>query len=211
MYFVRVYYPVLLDLKGQRALVVGGGTVAARKAKGLAEAGAELTVVSPMFCAAITRWRGVVRRRRSFRAGDLKGVRLVVCASNDPAIQERVYRLCEKRGIPVNVVDAPHRCTFIVPARVRRGPLTICVSTDGASPGLSRSLRLEIERNYPPAFARLVRAIERHRRRILKTQKDAKRRAAVLRRIASPQIVATLRRQGIAAALKLVNQVAQTS
>jgi siroheme synthase-like protein len=197
-----VYYPVLLKVADRRALVVGGGPVAARKVRALADAGARVTVVSPRFCEALRRRRDLPRLRRAFRAADLRGAGLVVCASDDPDLQERVWRLCRARGIPVNVVDAPSRCSFIVPAQLRRGPLTIAVATDGASPGLAKALRGELGRLYPPAYGRLVRAVARRRRRIQARVDDPKRRAALLRRLDAPGLVRAMRRGGLRAALR---------
>jgi siroheme synthase-like protein len=167
-----VYYPVLLNLVGRRALVIGGGPVAARKARSLAQAGARVTAVSPEFARSFPR---VIRVRRAFRPGDLAGARVVVCATDDADVQERVWRFCEARGIPVNVVDVPKRCSFIVPAQLRRGPLMITISTDGASPALSGAIRRKLERLFPPGVGRVVRDLGRRRKR----EPDSRRRKAL--------------------------------
>jgi siroheme synthase-like protein len=195
-----VYYPVFLDLRGRAALVVGGGPVAARKAAALAEAGARVTAVSPRFGPG--RWAGVRRRRRPFRASDLAGARIVVCATDDAALQTRVALLCEARGIFVNVVDVPERCSFIVPARLRRGPLTLCVATDGASPALAGSVRRELQQLYPPAWASLVRSVARRRRAARATAAGPKARRAAARRAGSMRVVRAMRRGGLPAALR---------
>lgn len=196
-----MYYPALLDLRGRPALVVGGGPVAARKAGALAAAGARVTAVSPRFCAALKR-RGVRRVRRAFRPSDLRGARVVVCATDDAALQQRVAALCERRAIPVNVVDVPERCSFIVPAHLRRGPLSFMVSTNGTGPALAAALRRELEELYPADWGRLAREIGRRRKAARRTATGRRARMAAGRALGSSRIVRTMRRRGLAAALR---------
>jgi precorrin-2 dehydrogenase / sirohydrochlorin ferrochelatase len=138
------HYPVFLDLAGRRAVVAGAGPVALRKARGLLEAGALVTVVAP-------EWEPefedlpVRRLRRRFRASDLDGAVLAFAATNDRRVNRRVGEEARKRGILVNVADAPEECCFIVPARVRRGGMQIAVSTGGRSPRLAAELRRRLE------------------------------------------------------------------
>ncbi|MGD9700842.1 MAG: bifunctional precorrin-2 dehydrogenase/sirohydrochlorin ferrochelatase [Acidimicrobiia bacterium] len=134
-------YPVVLRLAGQRVLVVGGGTVAARKVAGLAAAGAVVTVVAPSVDAAIHAMPGVTIERRPYRAGDLAGHRLVIAATDEPAVQQQVFDDAKATGVWVNSADDPERCTFILPAVERRGPVIVAVSTQGTSPALAGHLR----------------------------------------------------------------------
>ena len=126
-------YPIFLDLAGKPVLVAGAGKVALRKARGLLEAGARVTVVAP-------RWEPefeqlpVRLRKRAIRASDLRGARLVFTATDDRAVNHTIGREARRRGIPVNVADAAEECDFLVPARVRRGSLQIAISTSGESP-----------------------------------------------------------------------------
>ncbi len=147
-------FPVNLRLFGRPCLVVGGGTVARRKARALARAGARVTVVAPE-----VRFRGCHVLLRRFRASDVDGTFAVIAATGDAGVNRRVHAACLRRGVPVNVVDVPELCTFTVPATLRRGDLTIAVSTNGRSPALSREIRLELERLYPRAFAAIVRRL----------------------------------------------------
>jgi precorrin-2 dehydrogenase / sirohydrochlorin ferrochelatase len=142
----RFAYPISLDLHGVIALVVGAGPVAARKVAGLAEAGAVVRVVAPDVSAAMTAAvdAGQVDTlaRRAFRPSDLDGVRLVVTATGTDADHE-VATAATAAGIWVNAADRPGDCSFILPAVARSGPVSIAVSTDGASPALAQRLRDE--------------------------------------------------------------------
>jgi siroheme synthase-like protein len=138
-------YPIVLDLTGVPVLVVGGGTVALRKIEGLLVARAAVTTVAPEVVDAI---RGLPVRiiTREWEPSDLDGVRLVVTATDNPAINAAVAADAQGRGIWVNAADDPVNCTFTLPAIARDGPITVAVSTGGASPALASHLRSEIER-----------------------------------------------------------------
>jgi siroheme synthase-like protein len=147
--------PVNLRLAGRRCLVVGGGAVARRKARSLANAGAVLTVVAPSIAASMP-GRLV---RRAFRPGDVAHALLVICATDDEVLNARVAKACNVRGILVNVVDRPSLCSVTFPATLRRGALAIAVSTGGASPAIAKAVRRELESFYPVSMARLVRIV----------------------------------------------------
>jgi len=132
-------------------VVVGGGRVAARKTAGLVEAGARVRVIAPRALPEIEAHR--IDRRR-YRSGDLHGAVLAFAATNDRAVNHAVALEARRRGIPVNVADAAAECTFLVPARIRRGELQIAVSTGGKSPRLARRLRLILEAELTKALRR---------------------------------------------------------
>jgi precorrin-2 dehydrogenase/sirohydrochlorin ferrochelatase len=134
-------YPVFLDLHGVPVLVVGAGTVAARKIAGLAAAGAEVRVVAPEVVPQLDRDAVAELHVRPYQPGDLDGVRLVVTATGHADIDAAVAADATVAGIWVNAADQPGDCTFILPAVARHGSLSIAVSTDGASPALARRLR----------------------------------------------------------------------
>lgn len=178
-----MYFPVSLRIGGAPCLVVGGGTVALRKARALLRAGARLTVVSPRLCSGFKRLNARHLRRR-FRAGDVHGAFLAVAATDDPTANREVHRACLRRGVLVNVVDVPELCTFIVPSVVRRGPVTLAVSTDGVSPALAKALRKDLERLYPRSLGRLARQVGRARRRILRALPPSGSRTRLLKSLA---------------------------
>ena len=138
-------FPVtLVGLDNARCVVVGGGKVAARKIAALREAGACPVVISPTLCESLRRRaeRDEIQViKREYRSRDLEGAWLVIVATDDQATNEAVWREAESLGCLVNVVDDPAHCNFHAPASVRRGALTISVSTGGNSPALARRLR----------------------------------------------------------------------
>lgn len=151
-----VPYPVNLCLSGQRVLVVGGGPVAARKVEGLLRAGACVTVVAPAAVGAISENPEVVWQRRAYRPDESRSYRLVVTATNDPAVNAHVARDCEAANVFVNSADDPANCTFTLPSVSRRGHLQVAVSTAGRSPALARWLRKRIEREIDSGYATLL-------------------------------------------------------
>lgn len=149
-------YPItLVDLANTSCVVVGGGEVAARKVQALCEAGAHPVVVSPVLCDAL-RCQAEAGKieviEREYRPGDVAGVRLIIAATDEPAINEAVWQEAQAAGCLVNVVDEPTRCNFYVPATVRRGALTLSVSTSGYSPALARRIRQTLERQFEPSY-----------------------------------------------------------
>lgn len=149
-------YPVNLLLADQPVLVVGGGPVAARKVEALLRAGARVTVVAPAAVGAIAANREVVWRPRSYRPGEAGAYRLVVTATNDPAVNAQVAADCEAANVFVNSADDPANCTFTLPSVARRGDVQVAVSTGGQSPALARWLRQRIEREVDSGYAALL-------------------------------------------------------
>lgn len=163
------YLPIFVDVRDRPCLLVGGGSVALRKARTLIAAGARLVVVAPevdpVLRDRVSASGGVVRQR-GFEPGDLHGMRVVIAATNDAALHERIAALAEAQGVPVNVVDDPSRCTFVMPALVDRDPVLIAVSTGGAAPVLARKLRAQLETLIAPGYGRLAALVGRHRARV---------------------------------------------
>ncbi|HEY3418705.1 MAG TPA: bifunctional precorrin-2 dehydrogenase/sirohydrochlorin ferrochelatase [Armatimonadota bacterium] len=156
------YYPVFLDLRGKRCVVIGGGKVARRKVEGLLEAGAEVIVIAPRISAMPD---GVQRIQRAFTPGDLDGAMLVIASTDNPAVNDAIFREATARGIWVNVVDVPENCTFILPSVVRRGALRIAISTGGASPVLAKRLRKSLEGQFGEEYGCLIDLLWRLRQR----------------------------------------------
>ena len=133
-------YPIVVRVAGRRVLVVGGGVVALRKTEGLLASGASVVAVSPEFADGFDALP-VERVRRRYEPSDLDGAWLVVAATNDRDVQQEIFDECEARGVFCNAVDDPDRCSFILPAVERRGPVLVTVSTQGRSPTLAKHLR----------------------------------------------------------------------
>ncbi len=134
-------YPVNLVVAGRDCLVVGGGPIAARKARGLVECGARVTVVAPELSPEIEALPGVSVQRRPYRSGEVAEYRLAITATGDPDVDGAVFREGEEHGVWVNSADDPDHCSFTLPALVRQGALLATFSTSGQSPALASWLR----------------------------------------------------------------------
>jgi precorrin-2 dehydrogenase/sirohydrochlorin ferrochelatase len=152
------FYMACLDLEGRSCLVVGGGTIALEKVRGLLECGARVTVVAPQIVDEL-RTLEVELVRRGYRTSDLDGRVLVVAATSTASLNRRVYRDAEERSLLCNVVDVPELCNFILPAVLRRDPITIAVSTGGASPALAQRIRDDVAELVGPEHAELARRL----------------------------------------------------
>jgi siroheme synthase-like protein len=144
-----------LDLEGRRCVVVGGGAVGLEKALGLLECGARVAIVAPELHDRLRR-DDVEWVAREYEPGDLRGAFLVIAATGDRAVNERVHEDAEARGLLCNVADVPDLCNFILPAVHREGPIAIAVSTGGASPALAKRLRSQIAELVRPEHAELA-------------------------------------------------------
>ena len=153
------YYPVFLDLKGRRCLVVGGGSVAERKTRMLLDHNALVTVISPALNQGLQQLaeQGAIQVvPRNFQSNDLRGAFLAIAATDDPITNAAVSDKGRKQRILINVVDDPKVSDFIVPSIVRRGDITIAISTAGKSPALARKIRTELDAILPAQYARLL-------------------------------------------------------
>jgi len=141
--------PLFLRLSDRPVLVVGGGTVAARKVESLVAAGARVTVVAPSVNDEVAAMPVTVERR-AFVEGDVDGAWLVIAATNDSTVNAAVAAACEVRRVFVNAVDDPPNASAFFGGLIRRGPFTIAISSRGESPALTRLLREVIESALPP-------------------------------------------------------------
>jgi uroporphyrin-III C-methyltransferase/precorrin-2 dehydrogenase/sirohydrochlorin ferrochelatase len=173
------FLPIFLNIKGARCLVVGGGSVAARKSGLLRQCGAHVVIVSPALgetLAAETALGYIEHIQARFGEAHLTGAVAVVAATDDRGVNEAVFRAARARGIPVNVVDDPELCSFIFPAIVDRSPMLIAVSTGGASPVLARLMRAKLETLIPAAYGRLASLADALRERVKKHFSDKAQR-----------------------------------
>jgi precorrin-2 dehydrogenase / sirohydrochlorin ferrochelatase len=150
------YYPIYLDIENRNVVIIGGGTVCARKAETMMKYGARVTVVSPEFTDEIESWaaEGCLQlRRKKYDDDDLHGANLVIASTDDEFVNTRIATDCRQRQIPVNVVDVTPLCEFIVPAIIESGSIQIAVSTGGRSPALARTLKEDLQRLIGPEYA----------------------------------------------------------
>ena len=163
------YLPIFYQIKQRACLVVGGGTVAARKVSLLRKAGAEVVVVSPHLCTELEQLKsaGKIRHHeRGYEADDLDQCVLVIAATDQRDLNEQISAQAKSRKLPVNVVDNPALCSFIMPSIIDRSPVQIAVSTGGSSPVLARLIRTRLEGLIPSAYGKLGALVESFRERV---------------------------------------------
>src|SRR5262245_60372528 len=160
------YYPIFLDLRAHPCVVIGGGAVAERKVESLLQARARVAVISPTCTPPLRSWaaeRVVVLPQRPYHFGDLRGFSVAFAATNDETLHQTIGG---EAGVLLNVVDRPALCSFIVPAVVSRGDLTLAVSTGGASPALAKKIRQALEQQFGPEYDLALRLLARVRERV---------------------------------------------
>ena len=148
------YFPFFMEMEGRPGLIVGGGTVACRKVEKLLPYGPRLTVVAPEIAPEIAAVKGLTLLRRPFCPEDLEGMAFVISAA--PPVNRQVAELCRERHLPVNVVDNRELCSFLFPALVKRGSLSVGISTGGASPTAAIYLKEQIAALLPENFEELL-------------------------------------------------------
>ena len=158
----KAYYPMFADLHGRPCAVIGGGMIAQRKVATLLEHGAQITVVSPQLTRRLAAYARQGRIRyiaRQFRPSDLRGAWLVYAATDNQRINQLVSRTAQRLRIFANVVDQKPLCSFIAPAIVKRGPLTVAISTGGISPSLAKKLKRELETQLGDHYGSMLRLL----------------------------------------------------
>ncbi|KQC05951.1 MAG: hypothetical protein APR62_08865 [Smithella sp. SDB] len=153
------YYPIFLNIRDKKCVIVGGGEVAARKAERLIDCGADVFVISPRLSpelAELDKKDMICHIAAEYTDYFINGAALVIGATDDEKINARVADDARTKGIPVNIVDDPKRCDFILPALVKRGDLAIAIGTGGKSPALARHLRQEMENKYGKEYEILL-------------------------------------------------------
>lgn len=150
------YYPIYIDIEERDVVIIGGGTVCARKAETMMKYGARVTVVSPEFTEEIEQWERegkLVLKRKHYQDADLQGANIVIASTDNQHVNEQIAADCRRRKIPVNVVDVTPLCEFIVPAIIEKGSIQIAVSTGGKSPAVARTLKEDLQRSIGPEYA----------------------------------------------------------
>ena len=190
------YYPIFVDLSGQPCLVIGGGSVAERKVASLLDAQARVSVISPRLTRQLEAWAAALRvrtLRRAYQSGDVRGFRLVFAATSDQALHHRVAAEAEAAGVLLNVADRPTVCSFIVPAVVSQGDLSIAVSTGGTSPAMAQKIRRQLSADFGPEYARALQLLARIRERVTRQRLSSRERRQRFQRLVNSPLLDYLR------------------
>ena len=205
-----MFYPIYLNLKGRRVVVIGGGEVAERKIESLLESDASVLIISPeVTCriAGLAEQKKVEIRYSRYTPGDCAGAALVFSATGNPEISRAVYQEATALGVFINTADQSEQCSFIMPAVVRRGNIGVAISTNGTSPALAARLRRKISGVVGPEYARLAELLSRIRPEIRnKVQTEAKRKDLHYRIIDS-DIISLLKQEDSAPAERLLKEI----
>lgn len=173
---MRCYYPIFLNVRGKRCVVVGGGKVALRKVKVLLEHGANVEVVSPALCPELSQLAAskmISVLHKEYEPGDLKGALIAMAATAESNANQKVADEARRQKILVNVASSLEQSDFILPSYLSRGDLTIAVSTAGRSPALARKVRTRLEQDFGEEYASLTGLIE-------EVRSELKKRAVVV-------------------------------
>ncbi len=190
-------YPIFLDLSGKHCLVVGAGVVGIRKIKGLLASGATSLLVLDMAkpCAELDEIINNVQitfERRPFVPSDAEGVFLAVAATSDSGVNKMVADACQARSVLCNIADGPELSSFIVPASIKRGDLTVAISTGGQSPALARHLRRELESHFGNEYEMMTTIMGRLRPPLLELGLTTGENTAVFRAVVGSGLLAAL-------------------
>jgi uroporphyrin-III C-methyltransferase / precorrin-2 dehydrogenase / sirohydrochlorin ferrochelatase len=190
------YYPVLLDLADRECVVVGGGTIAEGKIGPLVAAGARVTVVAPVLTPVLAvqlRAGRFAHVAREYRRGDLAGAFLVIAATDDAEMNHAVHAEAVAAGALINVVDDPPYCGFILPSVLRRGDLTVAVSSAGHAPALAVRVRERLEREIGDEYGRFLELAAEIRAPLAEAIRDFERRKGIWYRLVDSDVLALLR------------------
>jgi len=204
------YYPVNLDIRNRRCLVVGGGPIGSRKTLALLGCGASVTVVSPDATERLVTLsdnREIELKRRTYRSSDPKGMFLVIGATDDDLLNRQVHDDAERLGILCNIADRPEICSFILPAVVNRGDLVIAISTSGKSPAFAKQLRLELAERFGDEYAEFLELMGAIRRQLLSRDHAPKTHKPLFEQLISGNLVDLVKKRDKAGIDKLLAAV----
>ncbi|MDN4074121.1 NAD(P)-binding protein [Fictibacillus terranigra] len=179
------YYPIMLNIQGKKAIVVGGGTIAERKIRGLLEADADITVISPVATEQISRWAAdqqIQWKQKNVEPSDTDGAFLVITAVNEPAVNQKVQDSADPEQLLCRSDDQT-KGNFILPSLFRQGKLTVAVSTSGASPGLAKRITKELSSSYDESFGEYLEFLDRCRIHVKSVIREPERRKSILTQI----------------------------
>jgi len=204
-------YPVFLNLSGKKCLVLGAGGVGLRKIRTLLSSNVGMMDVIELYASDDLRKELLSDKRvtlleRNFSEDDLDNVFLVVAATNDHELNARVAELCIQRNILCNIADLPEKSSFIVPASVCRGPLTVCVSTDGKSPAMAKRVRRELEEHFGNEYEELLAIMGRIRPRLIAMNMETTEHTRIFRALVYSNLIEALEAKDVASIENILSE-----
>ncbi|MFH1350138.1 MAG: bifunctional precorrin-2 dehydrogenase/sirohydrochlorin ferrochelatase [Pseudomonadota bacterium] len=207
------YYPILIDLTGKRVVVVGGGAVAQRKIETLLEYGAIVDVISRDLTPLLSKYEeeGKIRLLDlEFGEKALDGAFMVIAATDDPGLNHEVSKHARAKGLLINAVDQPNDCNFIVPAILRRGELTIAVSTSGKSPALAKKVREKLEQSFGSEYESFLNLMGWLRQEILSRGFSQDKNSRLFHELVDSPLLYTIGQKDWKKAAAIINDILQT-
>jgi precorrin-2 dehydrogenase / sirohydrochlorin ferrochelatase len=193
------YYPMLLNIENKQCIVVGGGNIAYRKCLELIEYEGEVTVISN---SVNEKLEDLINKKvinyicDYYKKSYIEGAFIVIAATDDNIVNYQISQDCNEKGVLVNVVDVLVNCNFIVPAKIRRGDLTIAISTNGKSPALSKGIKQELEKNYDENYGILVDILGDLREEVIKNVKSLTVRKNIFKKMATEEYLQNIKALG---------------
>lgn len=207
---MNTYYPVFIEMRDQPCVVIGGGKIAEGKVDGLLAAAAHVTVVSPELT---QRLRDLVTQdkvrylARTYQPGDLKGAFMIICATDRADINHQVWQEATANHQLVNVVDDTPRCNFIAPSILRKGDLTIAISTSGKAPALAVRLKERFQSELGPEYERFLELAGELREPLARHIPDFETRKALWYELVDSEILDVLARGDETSAREIISRV----
>ena len=207
---MNTYYPVYIQLKEQPCVVIGGGKIAEGKVEGLLAVEAKVTVISPDLTPHLqdlVKQNRITYLSRTYQPGDLTGAFIVICATDQAGINHQVWQEASTNNQLVNVVDDTPRCNFIAPSILRKGDLTIAISTSGKAPALAVRLKERLQRELGPEYERFLELAGKLREPLAHHIPDFETRKALWYELVDSDILETLARGDEDTAKEIISQV----
>ncbi|MBW2642934.1 MAG: bifunctional precorrin-2 dehydrogenase/sirohydrochlorin ferrochelatase [Deltaproteobacteria bacterium] len=204
------YYPVNLDIRNRKCLVVGGGTVGTRKVMTLLNCGAKVTVVSSDVAEKLQELSDgdiIKLEKRPFQISDLDKMFLVMGATDNQEINREIHSEAERLGVLCNIADRPEVCNFILPAIVNRGDLIIAISTSGKSPAFAKKIRKDLEKVFGTEYAEFLKLMGEIRNKLLSEDHEPEAHKHLFEKLIKRDLIKMIKDRNIAAVNSLLFEI----
>jgi len=204
------YYPVNLDIRNRKCLVVGGGGVGTRKVMTLLDCGAKVIVVSNEVTQQVFELAdngSIVLKKRPFQISDLHKMFLVIGATDNPKLNRQIHREAERLGMLCNIADRPEVCNFILPAIVNRGDLIIAISTSGKSPAFAKKMRKDLEKEFGTEYAEFLKLMGGIRNKLLSQDHEPEAHKPLFEKLIQRDLVKMIKDRDMAAVNSLLFEI----